>query len=332
MKCPKCEYLGYETGTRCRHCGYDFSLMERAAPAADLPLGDLPLNDTSRQTPASTAWLDEIALDGSGAPSRAPVASAPMAAAAAASATASVSARDRAARAALPLFSRGALADDEPLIKLPAAPRAPLAVRRTPDRPRLRAVAKTGPARVEPEPALDFPEEAGEAAAITTVATHDVAAAQPARASHHRQAPASATAAPPVGAAARLLAALLDHGLLLAIDAAVLYFTMRIASLAPTEWAVLPPLPIAFFLGLIKVGYFAAFTAIGGQTIGKMAAGITVVDDSGNAIEPGRAVTRALAGAVSLLTGGLAFLPAVMAADRRALHDRVAGTRVVRAV
>ena len=331
MKCPKCEYLGYETGTRCRHCGYDFSLMEPAAAAADRQLSDLQLNDPSLQTPASTAWLDEFALDGSGGASRATVASA--APVVAAGAAAAVPGPARAPRAALPLFAPGALADDEPLVKLPAAPRAPLAVRRTPDRPRLRAVAKTVPARVEPEPVLDFPEAVGEAASITTDATHDVApAAQPARASRHRDAPASATAAPPVGAAARLLAALLDHGLLLAIDAAVLYFTMRIASLAPTEWGLLPPLPIAFFLGLIKVSYFAAFTAVGGQTIGKMAAGITVVDDDGNALEPGRAVKRALAGAVSLLTGGLAFLPAVMAADRRALHDRVAGTRVVRTV
>ena len=27
MKCPKCSYLGFETGDRCRNCGYDFSLI-----------------------------------------------------------------------------------------------------------------------------------------------------------------------------------------------------------------------------------------------------------------------------------------------------------------
>ena len=26
MKCPKCEYLGFDTGDRCRNCGYNFSL------------------------------------------------------------------------------------------------------------------------------------------------------------------------------------------------------------------------------------------------------------------------------------------------------------------
>src|SRR5689334_6254506 len=27
MKCPKCHYLGFETGDRCKNCGYDFSLI-----------------------------------------------------------------------------------------------------------------------------------------------------------------------------------------------------------------------------------------------------------------------------------------------------------------
>ena len=27
MKCPKCDYLGFETGDTCKNCGYDFSLI-----------------------------------------------------------------------------------------------------------------------------------------------------------------------------------------------------------------------------------------------------------------------------------------------------------------
>ena len=30
MKCPKCDYLGFETGDRCKNCGYDFSLLSVA--------------------------------------------------------------------------------------------------------------------------------------------------------------------------------------------------------------------------------------------------------------------------------------------------------------
>jgi uncharacterized RDD family membrane protein YckC len=324
MKCPKCEYLGYETGIRCRHCGYEFSLIDTA------PAGDLRLHEADRQTPASTAWLDQFTLDGSKPPASAAAASAAAPAAMAASAPGAVPSRDRAASAAaLPLFSRGMVADDEPLIKLPAAPRAPLSVRRTPDTPRLRAVSRAVPRRAEPEPSLDFRDEAGAAAAESASGVAGTAVPEPSRQRRQPLAAAPASVGEPGGAVARLLAALLDHGLLLAIDAAVLYFTLRIASLPPTDWVLLPAVPVAFFLGLIKIGYFAAFTAIGGQTIGKMAAGLIVVSDGGQSIDPGRAVKRALAGAVSLLIGGLGFLPAVLAADRRALHDRVAGTRVI---
>ena len=33
MKCPKCDYLGFETGDRCKNCGYDFSLACRLGSA-----------------------------------------------------------------------------------------------------------------------------------------------------------------------------------------------------------------------------------------------------------------------------------------------------------
>ena len=41
MKCSKCGYLGFETGDRCRNCGYQFSL----ADADELPLFISPLDD-----------------------------------------------------------------------------------------------------------------------------------------------------------------------------------------------------------------------------------------------------------------------------------------------
>lgn len=33
MKCPKCAYVGFEEAGRCRHCGYDFSLMTAGGPS-----------------------------------------------------------------------------------------------------------------------------------------------------------------------------------------------------------------------------------------------------------------------------------------------------------
>jgi uncharacterized RDD family membrane protein YckC len=45
----------------------------------------------------------------------------------------------------------------------------------------------------------------------------------------------------------------------------------------------------------------------------------------------GQAVVRAAAYLVSLLPAGLGFVPALVGRERRALHDRLADTRVVRA-
>src|SRR5262245_41258332 len=53
-KCPKCQYFSFDSGDRCRNCGYEFSLT-LDPPADDLeiqrgtepigPLGDLSLHD-----------------------------------------------------------------------------------------------------------------------------------------------------------------------------------------------------------------------------------------------------------------------------------------------
>ena len=68
---------------------------------------------------------------------------------------------------------------------------------------------------------------------------------------------------------------------------------------------------------------------VGGQTIGKMALGTCVVDDDGKPLDATRALRRTSAVIVSFLLFGLGFIP-VLFGDHRALHDRYAGTRVVR--
>jgi uncharacterized RDD family membrane protein YckC len=212
--------------------------------------------------------------------------------------------------------------DDEPLIKLPAAPRAPLAVRRTPDTPRLRAVPRpvTRPAPV-PAAVLEFPEE-DRSAPISSpqpTATDRVA----------DRAPSPPAAAPPIRAASRVIALFVDYLILLGIDAAVVYFTVRMAGLAPEEWLLLPMVPMVAFLVLLKVAYFYAFTAVGGQTIGKMAVGTCVVTDDGKPLDAGHAMRRTCAGALSFVLFGVGFVPALFG-DRRALHDRLSRTRVIR--
>ena len=334
MKCPKCDYLGFETGDRCKNCGYDFSL----ASVAPVREPELLLRETSPLETDTDHWLNQLdarigvvrqpeasVVDPLGAMSLDTVAVAASAAtssstlSAASSAPAQAQVRQRPGPApSLPLFHAGA-DSDEPLIKMPPAPRPPLAVRRTPEKPRLRTVPK--PARrvhpePEPDPVLAFAEEA----------------VAPVRVDQQRQAPRSHTPAPvqASGAIRRVTAAVVDHTLLLTIDIIVVYFTFQIAGLSLSSWQTVPVLPFALFLALLKVAYFCVFTMVGGQTVGKMATGIRVVADSDRDVEPARAVQRTLAALVSVATVGIGYLPALVGGDRRALHDRVAHTRVVR--
>jgi uncharacterized RDD family membrane protein YckC len=81
-----------------------------------------------------------------------------------------------------------------------------------------------------------------------------------------------------------------------------------------------------------NIGYLVAFTA-GGQTLGKMAAGIRVVaEEADSPLDLGRAVLRTLLWFVLAIPAGLGFASALFNREHRGLHDRFAGTRVVRAV
>jgi uncharacterized RDD family membrane protein YckC len=339
MKCPKCEYLGFDTGERCRNCGYDFSLMTAPDPMPDL---DLRSEVDSINAPE---WLG--AMDKALGDRRTPDAAEPLEmatpaivesvvrpavpAAAATVATPTVSAAAVAldleptlpppsfrGAPSLPLFSSDPATADEPLIKVPAQPRPPLAVRRTPETPRLRAVPKAVE-RLMPEPVLEFSEET----------PPSVEAPSRTQRSDSRSPQRDASPLQASGSGARVVAVIVDHAILFTIDAIVLYLTLRVAALTMADWRSLPMLPMATFLGLLKLAYFTAFTCVGGQTIGKMAAGIRVVGDDQRGLSATHALHRALAGALSFLTLGLGFLPALLTADRRALHDRLARTRVV---
>jgi uncharacterized RDD family membrane protein YckC len=334
MKCPKCDYLGFETGDRCRNCGYDFSLLALAEPAADLPLGtewaraveNVPLlrplsaADPALRAPAAEELdLPLMTTDPSAAsPS-------PEAAVAITGSVATVP-RLRAAPArverpsGLPLFSGDAARPLEPRVQVPATPRAPVAVRRASEFPRFKS---TMPPRATPS--------GDEVSAFEEPARHDAVSASrpvvvPPPRQHARGAPARQEACGPTP---RALAALIDGAILLAIDLVVVYLTLRMAELPIDQWRALPPLPLLAFVSLLAFGYHTAFTAFGGQTIGKMAARIRVVSDDETALRPARVFQRTLTGALSLVTLGLGYVPALVATDGRALHDRLAHTRVV---
>jgi uncharacterized RDD family membrane protein YckC len=321
MKCPKCHYLGFETGDRCRNCGYDFSLLGSAAESHTIVSSPLPSAVTTfeRDAAVDDAWRvpssDGAAVDRLAAMPLHPTGVDHVVARATVSRAVAPAGEDD-----LPLFTARSL-DDEPLVRFPAPPRPPLAVRRTPDIPRIRPSA----ARRREETREDsFPELAPAPSAAVTAAP----SSRPALSS--RPAPSAAVVPlEPSSSKARAGAALLDLVLLAAVDLLVIYFTLRMAALTMSEWRLLPPVPLLLFLLMLKATYYFAFTAIGGQTIGKMAMHIRVVSDEGPIVAPALAFRRTLAAATSILTLGATFIPALVSRERRAVHDRVARTRVV---
>jgi uncharacterized RDD family membrane protein YckC len=210
----------------------------------------------------------------------------------------------------LPLFSTSgiSIADGEPLITKASPPRAPLAVRRaTPE------VARVRPEQPRPV-SMDLSLEPDA----------PVANAQP---WHRRD---SEDAFEDATVAARFVAGVIDLLILAVVDAVVIYFTMQICGITLGEIGLLPKVPLLAFLFVQNGGYLVAFTA-GGQTLGKMAAGIRVVSaDSESTLDLGRAFLRTLVWFVLAVPVGLGFLTALFSRNHRGLHDRFAGTRVVR--
>lgn len=311
MRCPKCGYLGFEATDRCRNCGYDFSLssplstgeLPLRASQAEGPLEDLELGPG----PATPAGVDTEASGFGRRVPRQPVAGAAVSAAAAPAAPAVVAPAD-----AAPIGSDST--EDLPLFA-PRPAGTPLAVRRPgAEVPRARRTT-TRPMRVE-EPVLPLVAE--------VPAGQEAPPAAGGRAAR--------TAAPEAaGIAARLAAALVDAALLVGIDAAVFWLTLRIAGLEPTAEGAgsIRLVPMAAFFMVLAFLYLVGFTVGGGQTIGKMLTGIRVTGDDGHSVDLTGAVVRALGCLVSALTLGVLYVPAFVSADRRAVHDRMAGTRVV---
>jgi uncharacterized RDD family membrane protein YckC len=80
----------------------------------------------------------------------------------------------------------------------------------------------------------------------------------------------------------------------------------------------------------IIVIYCGAFLILGGRTLGMRALGLRLIDVYGEAPRAARVLVRLLAGMVSVATLGLGLGWAAIDRDKRALHDHVAGTFVIR--
>jgi uncharacterized RDD family membrane protein YckC len=144
-----------------------------------------------------------------------------------------------------------------------------------------------------------------------------------------RETPAAKVDSPAATAGRRTAAAAIDVSLAALIDVVVLHFTLALCGLTFNDLHVLPVLPMAAFLLILNGGYFVLFTGTLGQTFGKMATEIEVVSDHPEKLDLRRAALRGAAMVIALLPAGLGWL-AGLVGDHRGLHDRLAGTRVVR--
>lgn len=139
----------------------------------------------------------------------------------------------------------------------------------------------------------------------------------------------------PAGMGMRLVAWLIDRFILATLWLLVASWGF-VAYLQLIRW---PPdlLNLAALIGLLLLwwiglhaAYFVVFVGGCGQTPGKMLLGIAVVRRDGVPAGYGRALLRWIGYWLSALPGGLGFVPAFFTAERRGLHDWMAGTRVVR--
>lgn len=133
----------------------------------------------------------------------------------------------------------------------------------------------------------------------------------------------------PARFAERARAGGLDFSLLTALAVIVVYFASRAAHVPVL--GLRPNWPyLAAYIAFLGLAYAVYFTGTTGQTPGKMAAGLRVVDISGRPPGYARAMLRAVLGAGGMLAAGLGLLPMLFDPARRALHDRLLRTRVVK--
>lgn len=128
------------------------------------------------------------------------------------------------------------------------------------------------------------------------------------------------------------------------IDITILLLILGIGALAVAD-LVLSKSPGSFFEHLIMMSlsgiligsfhlvfipvYFLIFHALGGETPGKLVMGIRVVNGENQAIRPGASFLRVVGYLLSGIPLGTGFIWILFDQDKRAWHDKLAGTRVV---
>lgn len=119
----------------------------------------------------------------------------------------------------------------------------------------------------------------------------------------------------------------------LVIDAVLIWLLLQVGDLLARPLARFGLVARAFghtFDLVVPAAYFVLLHGTGGRTAGKALAGVRVLTASGEPLGYPRALGRHLAWFLSALPLLIGFLMVAARGDKRALHDLIAGTRVVR--
>jgi uncharacterized RDD family membrane protein YckC len=119
----------------------------------------------------------------------------------------------------------------------------------------------------------------------------------------------------------------------LAIDAALVWLLLFVGDLLARPLVRFGLVARAFDLTfdlVVPAAYFVLLHGTWGRTAGKALAGVLVLTVSGEPLGYARALLRHVAWLLSVLLLLIGFLMVAARSDKRALHDLIAGTRVVR--
>jgi uncharacterized RDD family membrane protein YckC len=134
---------------------------------------------------------------------------------------------------------------------------------------------------------------------------------------------------PPAGFWIRFAAVVVDLVVFIVAETLLRLFTGALWGAGVVESRMFES-AVVFFGVVFDAVYHVTLHGMFGQTVGKMAVNIRVVQLDGRPLSWGIATIRYLGAWISLLPFGIGFLMAALRADKRALHDLLAGTRVIR--
>jgi uncharacterized RDD family membrane protein YckC len=157
----------------------------------------------------------------------------------------------------------------------------------------------------------------------------------------YQPAPATAYGIAYAGFWIRLVAKIIDYVIMRIVTLPLEFLPFGIMSTLPRDpstWVnVLTPglllsavMPVFFITVGLWVVYLGFFVGKFGASPGKMALGLKVVTENGTPVTYGRAFGRAFAEIISLFVCLIGYIMAAFDPQKRALHDHIAGTRVIK--